>query len=581
MSKRRRRRRRLSPILAYPLWVLMAPYHLLVWLYHQTVGRFLFGVRRRMKKGQSRFSAIFRLLGELVLFPFNLLLSLIWMIVVEWTASRQGRLFLQGLPAVIIGLGTVSAIAFSAVYPKNSLIRSYERYANEAVKNEEFDRARICFEKLAVLEEDHEEHPFRAASMMFEEGDEARAVGIMQTLAPGDPGELPGFAPAHLWMWRHLMQQDSVTQAMRTQALTHLRKAHEASPDDPNIQLVLARMLISEGASNEALPLLEGLSKDRPQLRLQYVQLLRAREKDRGVEDVVTVGLEEIQDAREDFESMVKRNPLDLNAWMQLSQCHIMTRDYDGALEVLERAYRATGKEKLIRQAQARVFVASADYIINSKGGIAKNLDDIVVLLENSLTLAPNDQAALALLVTVVNSPEIDPDDAIKMLQDKLGSTKSPAMVHFLLGSKYATKQDFDNAMFHFERARKLSPQTAAVLNNMAWVLSNMPRKDDETEAQEKERLEQALSLIDQAIEGEPTRVTYYDTRGQIRTRLGMYKEALDDLERAQPAMADQSIKFHEALATCYENLGQETLAQIHREKAVEIQNRATAEADN
>lgn len=548
----------------------MAPYRFLQWLYHQTVGRFVFAVRRRRLKGQGRVGSVLRLLGDILLFPFHFVFSLLWMVTVEWTTSRQGRLFLQGLPAVVFGLGTVTAIAFQAFYPKDSLIRSYERYANEAVKDERYEEARICYEKLAVLQEGHDEHPFRVAVMLFEEEDEARAIGIMQTLAPLDPLEPPGFAPAHLWMWRHLMSQEMVTLAMRAQARQHLRRAVEADSEDPNIRLLYARMLVREGKPLEALPYYEQLADKDPEIRMEYAESLRANAKASDRPEEEQQAIREINLAQEEFRSRVRRDPLDMKSWIRLHQCHIFKREFRTAISVLNEAQLATGNEDL-RQAQARVLVASADFLIKEGGGLAKNFDAVVQQLDQALALAPNDQAALALLVIVVNSPEIETDTAISLLQEKLVDSQAPAMVHFLLGSKYAQKSAFDQALFHFERARKNSPQTAAILNNMAWVLSNMPLQEGETEEDGEKRLEQALNLINQAIKGDPERITYYDTRGQIRVKLGMFKEALDDLERAIPTMSDKSAKFHEALAACYDEAGQSDLARVHREKAEEI----------
>ena len=77
--------------------------------------------------------------------------------------------------------------------------------------------------------------------------------------------------------------------------------------------------------------------------------------------------------------------------------------------------------------------------------------------------------------------------------------------------------------------------------------------------------LGQALEISEQAIKSVSTPNAYFfETRGQILTRLGKHLEAIPDLERA---LAEESLAnaAHESLAVCFEALGQQDLAEEHR----------------
>ncbi len=99
-----------------------------------------------------------------------------------------------------------------------------------------------------------------------------------------------------------------------------------------------------------------------------------------------------------------------------------------------------------------------------------------------------------------------------------------------------------DAAKLHFEVASAQGLQTAQLMNNLAWSIaySEMPR------------LETALELVNRALVMQPGRPEILDTRGHIFAKMGRHTEAIADLERALPNLA-QPDASRKLLRDCYE----------------------------
>jgi Tfp pilus assembly protein PilF len=148
------------------------------------------------------------------------------------------------------------------------------------------------------------------------------------------------------------------------------------------------------------------------------------------------------------------------------------------------------------------------------------------------------------------------------VLEDMIALGTSAPMAHFALGVMAWEEEDADSAVWHLERAYKLNPELTVVGNNLAWLLAH-----DEANPQP----ERALALINSVLKSRPEQLGYVETRGQIYVMLGRWEEAHDDLERALPKYK-YTVEIHESLAKVYENLGQESLAQKHRNVAANLQ---------
>jgi predicted Zn-dependent protease len=118
--------------------------------------------------------------------------------------------------------------------------------------------------------------------------------------------------------------------------------------------------------------------------------------------------------------------------------------------------------------------------------------------------------------------------------QHRLAQGQATASVHFALGVEAWSRGD-------------------VVANNLAWLLTRGNSPD----------LNRALTLSEAAISQRPNDPRFRSTRGMILVKLGRWKEAIPDLERAL-ATDGNNPNTHQALAEAYANLGQEDLATLH-----------------
>ncbi len=89
---------------------------------------------------------------------------------------------------------------------------------------------------------------------------------------------------------------------------------------------------------------------------------------------------------------------------------------------------------------------------------------------------------------------------------------------------RHAQKR-YEEELAIYEKIRSINPSDIRYLNNMAWTMAeNLQRFDD------------ALKVIDDAIGRIGKRPSFMDTRGVILTRMGRYREAIADLESAREA---------------------------------------------
>lgn len=95
------------------------------------------------------------------------------------------------------------------------------------------------------------------------------------------------------------------------------------------------------------------------------------------------------------------------------------------------------------------------------------------------------------------------------------------ATIHANLARRYEEQGKLDEAIREYEKAAKLAPNTAWILNNLAWVYF---RKGVELEA--------AVSLAEKSVELRPDSILSLDTLGWLYCETGQYERALSVCER-------------------------------------------------
>jgi tetratricopeptide (TPR) repeat protein len=128
------------------------------------------------------------------------------------------------------------------------------------------------------------------------------------------------------------------------------------------------------------------------------------------------------------------------------------------------------------------------------------------------------------------------------------------------LGVIWISQSRFDDAEALFRRLLISDPDNADALNNLAWLLA----------LQEQSKAQEALGLIDRAIEIQGPTSSLLDTRAVVLIRAGQPEKSIQNLREAQELdTGNPSSVVH--LAWAYQALGQADEARKALKKAEDL----------
>jgi tetratricopeptide (TPR) repeat protein len=485
--------------------------------------------------------------------------------------SRALRAGTLGLPAVLIcALVLITLREGKSRIEYGGVRLRYLQRLQQAVESKRWEAVELLSQKLAELDP-HDPLPgYHLALCAESSGDIPRAERLMSRVAE-TAGE--SFAPAHWWLAERMARKaagsdanrlDNVESAeisagsdhQRTRWLLqlrgHLRVCVKAWPSHAQARALLAQTELNLGQSDQAVAQLLAVADENPALRLIAARIL---ERTGRSDDARS----EAARAAEIFRRQLRERPDDVTARLHLVDALVLQHQTAEAGRMLEAGLQLTNDPRL-RGAQAQLCVAISDVLERSPTGAA-DLGRRLELLERALALDPGHPAAMKRVAELVVGDPETAGPARTLLEPCLARGTAPAVVHMLLGTQALAKADYNAARVHFEAAHAQEPELPACLNNLAWTLTQVEPSD----------LDRALQLIDLAIQQQPERPEFRETRGQILLRLGRTQEAVAELERGLKSDGDVSVT-HASLSAAYERLGQTRLADQHRVLRVSAQ---------
>jgi Flp pilus assembly protein TadD len=147
-------------------------------------------------------------------------------------------------------------------------------------------------------------------------------------------------------------------------------------------------------------------------------------------------------------------------------------------------------------------------------------------------------------------------EKALSTLQRGLDKNQNNEGIHFQMGALYDKMGDFDKMAAEMTEVLRLNPNHADALNYLGYSYSERGI-----------RLEEALKLIQKAMELKPNMGYITDSLGWVYYRLGDYQKAATELEKANQLTPDDS--------TITEHLADSYVKLSRVEKAVECYERA------
>lgn len=149
-----------------------------------------------------------------------------------------------------------------------------------------------------------------------------------------------------------------------------------------------------------------------------------------------------------------------------------------------------------------------------------------------------------------------------KEVLERHGKNKTVALgAYSMMGDAYHAMGDSKQAFKAYEKALKLNPAYAPVLNNYAYYLSL-----------EGKKLKKAYTMSKKTVEAEPDNATYLDTFAWILHLMGKDLEAKPFFKHAMLYGGKDSAVILRHYATVLEALGEEDTAKVYRKQAARLE---------
>ena len=356
-----------------------------------------------------------------------------------------------------------------------------------------------------------------------------------------------------------------------TGLLQWYRKALEANPDFEIVRAELTDLLVDLGRIDEAIELFEAtVAADSSDLvRISQLGNLYMQKGD-------------TLKARQLFEYLLHHHPDDWRVYYNLGKLSYDNQQWRETARFLEKAAEMNGKIPLVwlmlgqaywQMDSLRLAEAALKKVwdFNSRNPQVwlmlgqtyfrmEKLKKAEEAARRAHKLVPDFHFANYLLGLILNRQGRN-EDAIPFFENaiRLDSTDINSMG--LLAAIYGDLGRYTISDSLYERALKLDPDNPILQNNYSYSL-----------AVRGVRLQEALELVERALEKEPQNGAFLDTKGWVLYQMGKYEEALRYIQESL-SVRDDSAEVWEHLGDVYEKLGNIQEAMKAWQRAYELDN--------
>lgn len=313
-------------------------------------------------------------------------------------------------------------------------------------------------------------------------------------------------------------------------AASLLREVSQEAPSERRTHLLLAETFADQGETEAA------LNSFITALRLFAAE---ADEETRPVRDairsrmaVLYLGNDQLDAARDMLAEL--ESPDTAEAQELMARLAITTRDWTEARQAVRRL-QALGEEGVATMLEGEIFART--------GRWAK----AEVKFSEAIALrGPGSRVRVAQIYLDVDRPE--PGEAL--LRAMVAEAPDNADLRFQLGAFLFRCDRFEESEREMREAFRIDPQHAEALNFLGYGMADA-----------SDRLDEALELIQRALEIDPWNGAYLDSLGWVYFRMGRYGEAREPLERAAREYPNDATVL-EHLGDLYNRLGEPELAR-------------------
>ncbi|HIJ71383.1 MAG TPA: tetratricopeptide repeat protein [Planctomycetes bacterium] len=393
-----------------------------------------------------------------------------------------------------------------------------------------------------------------------------------------------------------------------------LDKALALNPDDTELKLYKARLLLSEATApsvERAVSILAEITRSRPKVPQAWAMLVEIYLQQDDPAKAMDLALRGLSYLPRDkllmlakaqcetaispvhsiptLKALLEIYPDDIDAIIFLADTYVLTGRCSEAVELLEsRLKSAKGRDS------RKIKIALAEALYES-GDTESAHEQFSMLYEEQ----PDDSAAVVAHIRVMQKAQrwdevadeiigwykkhpkdtatwlpvtealaVSPEGGAKKAAESILHSIidiDPGCVDALssLGVLLHMSGNYADAAQTYEKVLKLEPERLTALNNLAWIL-----------CKEQDQCRRALELVERGIEQNPEYIDLIDTRGTVYYRLGWYDKAVEDFTkctklymRREPAAAGSYLRLGKTL----EKLARYSEAIVNLKKSLDI----------
>ncbi|MFQ5724478.1 MAG: tetratricopeptide repeat protein, partial [Terriglobia bacterium] len=465
--------------------------------------------------------------------------------------------------------------------------------------NNDIEGAEAALKKLLEMEPQSEQALAGLALLYSDQGDYEEAIALLEEAAQGSSSSklLASLAYAYeqaedyenaIQTYHRALRRDQDNLEIRRrlaetlleaerldEALAEYRALAEAQPDDAQLYMRISQIYRHQHRYEEARAALEQakrLAPDSLEIGFQESFLYEVQGDFEGAIEVLTEMVARMTRASGEYnEAEARSRGIVLE---RLGVLHREVEDFDAAVEVFQ-LLRPLGEEQAQRASlqvaetlrQARRLEEAA---ATAREGVARfpeepglklqlanlvsdlgDLEQAVQIVESVLEGTDSDRRAYLALTQIYEGHKRYPEaeEALAQVELLSGSDREREQVHFLRGALYERQKEYERAEEEFRRVLEMNPESAITLNYLGYMLA-----DNNT------KLEEAVKLVERALEIEPYNGAYLDSLGWAYFRLEQYGKAEEYLLRAVERLS-RDPTIHDHLGDLYYATGRLRLA--------------------
>lgn len=450
---------------------------------------------------------------------------------------------LLGLPAFFTLVLLVFMVVNSREDSSRENLARLEREAQSQLDQGHFAEARLAAMRLMQDGTQNSRAIVIEAKALRGMGRESDALRLLSRIAPREGA---GYAPAHVI-------QATIMLAKKTPdvqaAYEHINRALQSDPTCQDAQELAARFAAGQKQWGAVLAHLNKMELGkRPDLMLMKATALQFS----GQEEAAVEAAQEAENAlREMSKSPAAKGP---EVRFSIAVSLSLQRKFEEAVEWIANSIKGNNPTREERQLLGGIYLSWSRYL---KEQPKRDRMEALKLLEQGIQISPESQDLIMAFLEDCDELTSESADRQKHVERVLSNGGiSSSFLHYYLGVLDWKQGNRESAKSHFELANKLNPGFKVIGNNLAMAIASV--------STDRGELEKALAMINELLEKEPENPFFLDTRGHVHAKLGEYKEAVSDFERALPNARDKG-SCHVKLADLYEQLGMKELASKHR----------------